>query len=68
LALASIANQVETTVPVSTVTATAASRAATALLRRHQRQARSTLPAGRAAIGSPRNQRSRSSASAAAEP
>ncbi|HXG10968.1 MAG TPA: hypothetical protein VNK04_14505 [Gemmataceae bacterium] len=40
---------------------------ATAGLRRHQRQSRSRRLTGRAWIGSPANQRSRSSASASAE-
>ena len=51
---------------VSSSRATAASRLATARLRRHQRQILSGTPAGRARIGSPVSQRSKSFARAAA--
>ena len=63
---ASTANQVATPVPSSSAAATAPSSPATAGLRRHQRQVRSSTPTGRATTGCPAWKRARSSASSRA--
>src|SRR5262249_54916919 len=66
--LARTAKYHATAVPVTSDSATRVSRAATAGLRRHQRQPRPSIPTGRAQIGSPAWKRRRSSANSAALP
>jgi hypothetical protein len=64
--VARTASAVAVAVPAANVSSTAAASAATAGLRRHQRQPRSSRLTGRARIGSPAAKRARSSARSAA--